>query len=60
MSLEIATYIDRYRLNFPQIVPIDERYICVLGGTLKNTLDLSTPGLHQDDLDNDFELPEDI
>jgi len=29
----VTEYDHRYQLNFPQIVPIDDRYICVIGGT---------------------------
>ena len=40
---EVTEYDHRYQFNYPQIVQIDERYLCLIGGTKNSTFDFGTP-----------------
>ena len=42
LFFEITEYDQRYQLKNPQIVSIDERYICLIGGESTKKLDTST------------------
>jgi hypothetical protein len=45
-QLSINLFNERYHLNYPQIVQMDERYLCLIGGTQKKDCnDFQTPRL---------------
>ena len=56
LQLNVTVFTERYRLNYPQLVQMDERYLCLIGGTQQQSMNhFNTPrlpDLKEDDSDD--------